>query len=129
MTNTVTSRLGSMLVLLSALLASCRSCPPSGWLLMEPPVVERDGRHTVSSLASVHFWRQAEAYDTAAACEEARRSRAGQAEPAVGEAPQASDAAEAQAQALSYARCVPTGAVYLESGERRGRGRRPDSPP
>ena len=96
---------------------------------MEPPVVERDGRHTVSSLASVHFWHQAEAYDTAAACEEARRSRTGQAEPAVGEAPQASDAAEAQALALSFARCVPTGAVYLESGERRGRGKRPDAAP
>jgi hypothetical protein len=96
---------------------------------MEPPVVERDGRHTVSSLASVHFWHQAEAYDTAAACEEARRTRTGQAEPAVGEGPQPSDAATAQAAALSFARCVPTGAVYLESGERRGRGKRLDSPP
>lgn len=110
--------------------AACgRSCPPSGWLLMEPPVVERGGQYTVSSRASVHFWDQREAFDTAAACEGMRRSRSGEDEPSLGEAPPPKDAASAQAMKLTFARCVPTGAVYQESGERKGRGRRASSPP
>jgi hypothetical protein len=118
-----------LLTLVLGVTACGRSCPASGWLLMEPPVVEREGQYTVSSRASVHFWDQREAFDTAAACEDMRRSRSGEDEPSLGEAPPPKDAAGAQTMKLTFSRCVPTGAVYQESGERKGRGKRASSPP
>ena len=103
-----------LFLLLCAILVSC-SAGPGGWLLMCPPVVEREGLYVVSSRASVQFWQQAQAFDSAAACEEARQQRmreGNQQEQTVAPAVTRMGGPEAMKLAVSLARCVPSDAVY-----------------
>ena len=101
------------LLLLCAVLVGCSAS--GGWLLMYPPVVERKGLYVVSSRASVQFWQQAEAFDSAAACEEARQQRireGNQQEQVVAPAATPMGGSEATRLAASLGRCVPSNAVY-----------------
>ena len=102
------------LLLLCALLVGC-SASRGAWLLMYPPVVEREGLYVVSSRASVQFWQQVEAFDSAAACEEARQHRmpeGNQQEHVVPPAATRMGGSEAKTLAASLGRCVPSDAVY-----------------
>jgi hypothetical protein len=123
-----------LLLLLCAILVSC-SAGLGGWLLMYPPVVEREGLYVVSSRASVQFWQQAEAFDSAAACEEARQHRMREGnhqEQVVAPATTRMGGPEAMKLAVSLGRCVPSDAVYSAREEwlPGSRGlRRPGDPP
>jgi hypothetical protein len=110
---------GALGVLPALLLLGCSSrSSQRGWLLMHPPVVEQRERYQVSSRASMQFWDQAGAFDTASACEEERRVRtsgSSGAEQASASPPDGSRAS-AHAHAWAQARCVPSNAVYPARG-------------
>jgi len=106
--------LARVLGLLPPLLLGCSS--HHGWVLVHPPVVEREGQYVVSPRASLQFWEQAGAFDSASACEEERKTkRPSGAEPRSGESSSPSQAS-AQTEAWIGARCVPSDAVYPKHG-------------
>lgn len=106
--------LARVLCLLPPLLIGCSS--HDGWVLVHPPVVEREGQYVVSPRASLQFWQQTGAFDSAAACEEERKAnRPPGAEPRLGQSSSPSQPS-AQAEAWAAARCVPSDAVYPKRG-------------
>ncbi len=103
-----------VLCLLPPFVAGCSN--HTGWVLVHPPVVEREGLYVVSPRASLQFWQQTGAFDSASACEEERKTKgpAG-AEPKLGQSSSPTQAS-AQAEAWAAARCVPSAAVYPKHG-------------
>jgi hypothetical protein len=108
--------LACALCLLPPLLAGCSK--HTGWVLVRPPVAEQKGRYVVSPRASLQFWDQAGAFDSASACEEERKAKQPlSAEPASAGSSNRSQAS-AHAEAWAAARCVPSNAVYPKAGAR-----------
>jgi hypothetical protein len=105
------------LCLLPPLIAGCSN--HTGWVLVRPPVAEQKGRYVVSPRASLQFWDQAGAFDSASACEEERKAKQPSApEPASSSGSSGPSQASAHAEAWAAARCVPSDAVYPKRGAR-----------
>ena len=102
------------LLLLCTVLAGCRG-PAGGWLLMHPPVFQQDSRYFVNAYRPVSRWHHAEAFDTAAACEQTLQfwiSEQDRAARTYEQNGKTEAEARAWARAFTLGRCVPSEAVY-----------------
>ena len=102
------------LLCLCTLLVGCTQ-QRGGWLLMHPSVVQQNGHYVVNPRLPMYHWHQAEAFDTAAACEKALHfwiTEQDSAERTFQQKGKSASEAEAWAHSLSLGRCVPSEAVY-----------------